>query len=169
VLLASNFKKRRLCGAAFLLDKVELCDKLQLQLFGNGDDDLKRRCQMRKTMRKAFRPSPPQLNPPPNIRLRTIERMQQLMKEALNGRELDDRYAFVLDYLVSVVSFHQAADPAIKERLFNQIRLNESEGHRVGFDQEELISLNFLVLRTKTEGQLPALEQRIKDKRLQSQ
>ncbi|MFH1780965.1 MAG: hypothetical protein ABH841_03110 [Candidatus Nealsonbacteria bacterium] len=152
-----------------MLDKVKLCDKLQLQLFSNGDDDLhKGGVKMKRTMRKALRPSSSQtLNPPPSIRPKIIERMQKLMKEVLNGSKLDARYSFVLNYLSAVVNFHQATDPKIKDKFLIQIRANENEGHLIGFDQEELISLNFLVLRRKAEGQLGVLDQRIKEKESQ--
>jgi len=116
-------------------------------------------------MRKALRPfSSQNLNPPPNIRLRIIERMERLMKEALNGSELNARYLFVLDYIAVVISFHQAVDQRAKDQFFLQIRKNEDKGRLHGFNQEELTSLNFLVLRAKTRGQLAALAQRIKEK-----
>ncbi len=119
-------------------------------------------------MQKALRPlSSRPLNPPPDVRTRTIERMQKLMKEALNGSKLGARYLFVLDYLSAVVSFHQTADQKMKDKFFTQIRKNENEGHSLGFNQEELISLNFLVLQVKAKGQLSVLAQRIKEKESQ--
>lgn len=122
----------------------------------------------KKTMQKALRPlSSRTLSPPPGVRPRTVERMQKLMKEALNGSRLNTRYLFVLNYLSAVVNFHQIADQKTKDRFFIQLRENENEGHRLGFDQEELISLNFLVLQTKVNGQLPILSQRIKEKESQ--
>lgn len=123
---------------------------------------------MKKTMQKALRPlSSRKLTPPPNVRLRIIERMQKLVKEALNGSRLDTRYLFVLDYLSAVVSFHNAADQKTKNDFFLQIMKNEDKGHRLGFDKEELTSLNFLVLQAKTDGQLSVLTQRIKEKESQ--
>ncbi len=123
---------------------------------------------LKKTMRKALRPlSSRTLDPPPNIRLRIIERMQELMKEVLNGSNLNARYLFVLNYLSAVVDFHNAADQKTKDKFLIQIRENENKGHRLGFDQEELISLNFLVLQEKERGQLSVLFQRIKEKESQ--
>ncbi|OGZ24799.1 MAG: hypothetical protein A2896_02225 [Candidatus Nealsonbacteria bacterium RIFCSPLOWO2_01_FULL_43_32] len=120
---------------------------------------------MKRTIQKALRSSKT-LNPPPGIRAKTIERIEGLVKEALNGSKFSDRYIFVLNYLSTVVSFHQAADQKIKDKLFIQIGKNGDKGHALGFDQEELISLNFLVLRAKQDGQLPTLAQRIKEKEL---
>ncbi|MFH1575413.1 MAG: hypothetical protein ABIB55_00525 [Candidatus Nealsonbacteria bacterium] len=90
--------------------------------------------------------------------------MQKLMKEALNGNQLDDRYLFVLDYLSTVVGFQNASDQKTKDSFLIQLGKNEERGHSLGFDREELSSLNFLVLQVKTGGQLPVLEQRIKKK-----
>jgi len=91
--------------------------------------------------------------------------MERLMKEVLNGSRLDTRYLFVLDYLLAVVSFHNTADQKMKDKFFIQIRENEEKGHCLGFDREELISLNFLVLQAKVSGQLSVLEKRIKEKK----
>jgi len=123
---------------------------------------------MKKTVQKALRPLPSRtLNPPPNVRLRIIERMQRLVKEVLNGNKLNAQYLFIMDYLSAVVGFHNAADQKTKDGFFLQIQSNEDEGHRHGFNKEELISLNFLVLRAKVMGQLSVLEQRIKEKKAQ--
>lgn len=121
---------------------------------------------MIKTMQKALRPlSSKKLNPPPNVRLRTVERMEKLVKETLNGSTLNARYLFVLDYLSAVVDFHNAEDQKMKSKLFTKIGENEDEGHRLhGFNKEELVSLNFLVLQAKANGQLSDLERRIKEK-----
>ncbi|KKS91395.1 MAG: hypothetical protein UV65_C0007G0009 [Parcubacteria group bacterium GW2011_GWF2_43_11] len=122
---------------------------------------------MKKTMQKALRPlSSVKLNPPPNVRLRTVERMERLVKEVLNGSDLNARYLFVLDYLSAVVSFHNAEDQKMKSEFSIQIGKNEDKGHRLhGFNKEELVSLNFLVLRAKVNGQLSVLDNRIEQKK----
>ncbi len=120
---------------------------------------------MKKTEQKALRALPSQkLNPPPNIRLRIIEKMERVVKEALNGSCLNARYLFILNYLSAVVSFHQAVDERTKGQFLIQIGKNEETGYNLGFKREELNSLNFLVLRTKVNGQLTVLERRIKEK-----
>lgn len=121
---------------------------------------------MKKTMQKALRPlSSKVLAPPPNVRPRIIERMKQMVKEALNGSKLDARYLFLLEYVSTVVDFHNAADQKLKDAFFDQIKKNEDKGHGFGFDQEEIISVNFFVLQTKVNGELPVLAQRIKEKK----
>lgn len=120
---------------------------------------------MKRTIEKALRPISSQaLKPPPNIRLRIVEKMERLVKDVLNGSHLDIRYLFILDYLTTVVEFHNAADQKTKNEFYDQIRENEDKGQRFGFNEEELKSLNFLVLQEKTRGRLPALEKRIKEK-----
>lgn len=118
-------------------------------------------------MQKALRPlSSKPLAPPPNVRPRIIERMKQMVKEVLNGNKLDDRYLFLLEYVSTVVDFHTAEDLKVKNAFFDQIRKNEDKGHGLGFDKEEMISVNFLVLQAKVNGGLPVLAQRIKEKKL---
>jgi len=82
---------------------------------------------MKKTMQKALRPlSSVKLNPPPNVRLRTVERMERLVKEVLNGSDLNARYLFVLDYLSAVVSFHNAEDQKMKSEFSIMVSIKKS-------------------------------------------
>ena len=116
-------------------------------------------------MQKALRPlSSRKLSPPPNVRLRIVERMERLVKEILNGSKLDARYFFVLTYLSAVVDFHNAVDQRMKDKFLLQIQRNEEKGHLHGFSREELVSLNFFVLQEKARWQLSVLEQRIREK-----
>lgn len=121
---------------------------------------------MKRTVQKALRPlSSQKLALPPNIRARIAEKMEKLVKKALNGSGLSNQDAFVLDYLTIVVNFHNASDPKIKQKFLMKLGEKEREGYRHGFDKEDLISLNFLVLQAKVGGQLSALESRIKAKK----
>ncbi len=124
----------------------------------------------KRTIQKGLRPVSlsQTLNPPPGIRQMVIERMRGLMKEVLNGNQLDDtRYIFILDYLSAVVNFHNAVNKEEKSKFFDQISDNEKDGYRHRFDKEQMSALNFLVLQAKVGGQLSALEKRIKEKESQ--
>jgi hypothetical protein len=81
-------------------------------------------------MLKAFRAFPArQLNPPPGIRPRTIERMRKLVEESLDNNQLDEQHLFVIDYLFTVAQYHLSDDRKWKDRTYLKIQKDEEKGH----------------------------------------
>jgi hypothetical protein len=119
----------------------------------------------KKTMLKGFRPLPArQLNPPPGVRPRTIEKMRKLVRESLDNNQLDEQRLFLINYLFTVAQYHLTDDRRWKDRTYLKIQKEGERAHQVGFNQEEITSLNFIVLEEREKGQLKSLEQKLKEK-----
>jgi len=117
-------------------------------------------------MLRGFRPLPArQLTPPPDLRQRTLERMRKVVEETSNNNELDKQHLFVLNYLFTVAEYHLATeDKKWKDRSYLKIQKEEKRGHRVGFNQEEITALNFIILEEREKGQLKSFQQKLKEK-----
>lgn len=118
--------------------------------------------RLKRTMLRGVRPFRG-LTPPPNLRPETISRMRKLLFEEVlvNGKtraELNDRQRFVADHAHLVVLFH------LGEKTFQDLQRNKEKGHRVAFDQEQIGSLNFLILEEREKGQLRAVLEKLEGK-----
>lgn len=126
-----------------------------------GDKEMVKYAKPKRTMRKGLRPLPfQQLTPPPNLSRKAIEKMKKILfDEALaNGKpreELSERELFAIDHAYLVVLFHRG------EKAVQEIWRDENKGHQAGFSQEEISSLNFVILEEKQKGQLEPLFQRL--------
>jgi hypothetical protein len=117
-----------------------------------------------RTTSRGLRPLPLKpLTPPPNLSQKPIEKMKKILFDEVlaNGKvkeNFNKRQLFVANHAYLVVLFHRG------EKKADDIWTDGKNGHRVNFNQEEIDSLNFVVLEEKHKGQLDSLSQRLKEK-----
>lgn len=115
-------------------------------------------------MIRGLRPLPfKQLTLPPNLSRKTIEKMRRILfdETLVNGKTREDftqQQLYVVDHAVLVILFHRG------EKTADDIWVDHEEGHQVGFNQEEIDSLNFVILEEREKGQLESIFQKLKEK-----
>jgi len=122
--------------------------------------------KLKRTMIRGVRPIPgKQLTPPPHLQRETIEQMRKLLFEEVlvDGKsraELTERQQFVADQAYLVILFH------LGQKSFQDLQRHNDEGHKdeVGFKQDQIDSLNFVILEKKEEGQLETIFKKLEGK-----
>ncbi len=129
-----------------------------------GGDKMAKHPPLKRTMRKGIRPTSSRMfTPPPNIRRETIEKMRNflfgtVLVDGKSREELDKRQLFSVDQVHLVILFHRG------EKSFQEVEKHSEKGYRVGFNEEQISALNFVLLEEKQRGQLETLLKKLKGK-----